>query len=362
MATSCAARVFGIAMRLETRLNEWEGERLADILNNSQPDLNSANALPKALEEQAAEKPPSKRNFAKKARKIDLSTVSNTFEFISIFLVLSIVFSASFLSRVATGRNPILVPLDMLGDTNVIFGFLLVFSEIFAVTLTGRTIFLSLLESKSGATSGDEWSPSILPSVESAAIPGYTEFVNFIERSAETFRRAQRRPNALLLVGTSVAVLGLVFFILTLPGSLFSPEDKTVTLQDFYKQLFDLVPRLLMLIFIQVLAGFFLRQYRLSMEELRYFESLLRARETQLLSFRILAESQFGPKLQEFASQLVTTQDRDTLKLQSGETTVMLEVQKIEGNEFSAIYDKAFDLLSTATSKNSGDKPGAAAV
>src|SRR5258708_11550799 len=38
---------------------------------------------------------------------------------------------------------------------------------------------------------------------------------------------------------------------------------------------------LLMLLFIQVLAGFFLRQYRAGMEDFRYYEALVRRRESE---------------------------------------------------------------------------------
>ena len=48
-----------------------------------------------------------------------------------------------------------------------------------------------------------------------------SEFQNYLERSREAATTAQRRPNALLFVGTLIAVVGLLFFIVTLPGSRF---------------------------------------------------------------------------------------------------------------------------------------------
>jgi hypothetical protein len=113
------------------------------------------------------------------------------------------------------------------------------------------------------------------------------EFQEYLHRSRAAASMAQRRPNALLFIGTIIALLGLVFFIVTLPDSRFGivlpstgPAEE-ITSHDVWSTGLRLLPRLLMLIFIQVLAGFFLRQYRASMEDFRYYESILRDREAQ---------------------------------------------------------------------------------
>lgn len=175
-------------------------------------------------------------------------------------------------------------------------------------------------------------------------------FSSFLLRSREAFDQAQRRPNALLLVGTVVAILGLAFFLVTLPGVIIkSGGDAPIqvlstqlTAEDMSRRLLDLTPRLLMLVFIQLLAGFFLRQYRSSMEEVRYYESILRYRESQFVSYLIRKRSEDG-SLKEFAQSLL--ENKDFIKLQQGETTLVLEAQKGEANEFKGVFETFADLL-----------------
>jgi hypothetical protein len=52
-----------------------------------------------------------------------------------------------------------------------------------------------------------------------ACDPLENDFATYIARSQDATRVAQRRPNALLFVGTIIAATGLIFFVLTLPGS-----------------------------------------------------------------------------------------------------------------------------------------------
>ncbi|WP_210237900.1 hypothetical protein, partial [Mesorhizobium sp. M2D.F.Ca.ET.223.01.1.1] len=189
-------------------------------------------------------------------------------------------------------------------------------------------------------------------------------FASFLRRSREAFDQAQRRPNALLLVGTVVAILGLLFFLVTLPGVLIKttesygqvpvPSQVAVSAEDISRRLLDLTPRLLMLVFIQLLAGFFLRQYRSSMEEVRYYESILRYRESQFISYLIRKKSEDG-SLKEFAQSLL--ENKDFIKLQQGETTLVLEAQKGEANEFKGVFETFADLLRSRNS-TAGTKDG----
>jgi hypothetical protein len=175
-------------------------------------------------------------------------------------------------------------------------------------------------------------------------------FSNYIARSQEATRIAQKRPNALLFVGTIIAAAGLIFFVMTLPGSRYGFLDATPAgadlKTDFWASMVQLVPRLLMLIFIQVLAGFFLRQYRSSMEDFRYYESVLRHREAQYLSYTLRKKMDDKKALLKFAEELLTPQEIGVLA--KGRTTTVLEAQRNELNEFSTLYEKFASLFSKA--------------
>lgn len=173
-------------------------------------------------------------------------------------------------------------------------------------------------------------------------------FAVYIARSQSAAQIAQRRPNALLFVGTLVAISGLIFFVLTLPGSRYGFIDVTPTeapnlKTDFLSTSVQLLPRLLMLVFIQVLAGFFLRQYRSSVEEFRYYEQVLRHREAQYLSYALRKQLDDKKALLKFADDLL--QHREFGRLGRGETTSAIEVQRSELNEFSSLYEKIATLI-----------------
>jgi hypothetical protein len=173
-------------------------------------------------------------------------------------------------------------------------------------------------------------------------------------RSQDAARVAQRRPNALLFVGTIIAAAGLIFFVLTLPGSRYGFLDTpTSTIPDlkadFWSSAIQLLPRLLMLIFIQVLAGFFLKQYRSSMEDFRYYESVLRHREAQYLSYTLRKKMNDRKALLFFADDLL--KDREFGQLSHGQTTAAIEAQKAEVNEFSSLYERLAAILSRAETK-----------
>lgn len=171
-------------------------------------------------------------------------------------------------------------------------------------------------------------------------------FALYITRSQDAARVAQRRPNALLFVGTIVAVSGLLFFVLTLPGSrlgILIPENTNVTAQDFWSAGLQLLPRLLMLIFIQVLAGFFLRQYRSSMEDFRYYESVLRHREAQYLSYTLRKHLNDKKALLKFSDDIL--KDQQFGLLARGQTTASLEAQRAEANEFGSLYERFANLF-----------------
>jgi hypothetical protein len=194
---------------------------------------------------------------------------------------------------------------------------------------------------------------------EALVDPVERDFGSYIARSQEATRIAQRRPNALLFVGTTIAAAGLIFFVLTLPGSRYGFLDATTSpvtdlKADFWSSTIQLLPRLLMLVFIQVLAGFFLKQYRSSMEDFRYYESVLRHREAQYLSYTLRKKMNDKKALLHFADDLL--RDREFGQLSQGQTTAAIEAQKAEANEFSSLYERLAAILSRAETAETKEK------
>lgn len=173
-------------------------------------------------------------------------------------------------------------------------------------------------------------------------------FDALIRRSRTTMSSAQRSPVALLFAGTVVAGVGLIFFMITLPNlatetvwtsrldSTAVPDLPSPTsTPELWPTLLNLIPRLLMLLFIQLLAGFFLRQYRASMEEFRYFESVLRFRESQLLAYLMRKSTDDKKAISELSKAILVHKDFSLIG--KSVKSRILDTHLRESNEFKEL-------------------------
>lgn len=145
------------------------------------------------------------------------------------------------------------------------------------------------------------------------------------------------RSGVYLLVGVMVAFSGLAFFYVQTSGS-FTTENITALMVS-------LAPKFGILFFIEFVAFFFLKQYRTSMDEFRYYEAIKRRREEMLVLVKMGIE-QSKPvdsfelvKLGQFFSVAG--------RLEKEETTELLEARKLEKNE-TAVLEKAIDAIAQA--------------
>jgi hypothetical protein len=165
-----------------------------------------------------------------------------------------------------------------------------------------------------------------IPEVETrpvvAADPVGTLFDAISSGAGEVAKRMERRTNTYLVVGVAMGVLGLVFWWISLP------HVKISTPWDFVQQG---LPRLTVLLFIELLAGFFLRQYRIGVEDFKYFLELKRRADHNRVCYSILDKLEEPEALRDFARAILETMTFDT-KLKAGETTTVLETIKSEQN------------------------------
>jgi hypothetical protein len=145
------------------------------------------------------------------------------------------------------------------------------------------------------------------------------------------------RSGVYLLVGVMVAFSGLAFFYTQTSGS-FDTKDITGLMVS-------LAPKFGILFFIEFVAFFFLKQYRTSMDEFRYYEAIKRRRE-EMLALIKMGNEQSKPvdpfelvKLGHFFSVAG--------RLEKEETTELLEARKLEKNE-TAVLEKAIDAIAQA--------------
>jgi hypothetical protein len=197
-----------------------------------------------------------------------------------------------------------------------------------------------------------------------------------LHRSQAVARSASTRPQVLLFVGALIAFGGLIFFVVTLPqeinplvanvrlgkplssdteagagltpdqlGKLTSEERTAFSHIKTAPERFlnDVLPRLLMLLFIQVLAGFFLRQYRAGVEDFRYYEAILRRRETEAFAYELYRTHPNDGQIQEYITKLLSGNDFGLLT--KDQTTMVLEAAKASENELQTTVEKILSLL-----------------
>jgi hypothetical protein len=135
--------------------------------------------------------------------------------------------------------------------------------------------------------------------------------------------RMEKRTNTYMILGVAMGFIGMFFWFWTFNSSL----AKQMSVTEFVE---SAIPRITILLFIELLAGFFLRQYRIGVEDFKYFYEIEQKANWKRISYSILAKGKSDTALLTFASAL--TGDTGPTKLSAGESTPTLEVLKAEGN------------------------------
>ena len=106
----------------------------------------------------------------------------------------------------------------------------------------------------------------------------YTDSIDWqIKESTQIAERIYSNSRAYLMIGCLVSIAGVVVF--------YVPFWQTSTPQseDLTSRLLELLPRFGALFFIEYIALFFLKQYRILLEDYRYYEAIKRDRQNKKL-------------------------------------------------------------------------------
>lgn len=162
----------------------------------------------------------------------------------------------------------------------------------------------------------------------------------YLKQSQKLSERILSRSSAYLLIGSLIAFAGVGFFyfqsIYTHLDPKFSSSELTFTFRET-------LPRLGVLIFVEAIAFFFLRQFKSTMEEFRYYELIKRQRENQFL---VASIGNLHKDNSEYLKNIIglLNLSENPNKLAKDETTQTLEYQKLSGLE-SDVIDKFIELL-----------------
>jgi len=168
--------------------------------------------------------------------------------------------------------------------------------------------------------------------------------------SAKLALKMERRINTHLILCVLVGGAGLVvwWMIFFFQGGTLDKSQELLQKGSFTNQLlFGVLPRITILLFIELLAGFFLRQYRIGVEDLKYFLELRRRADAKRVAYAILERHGDQKAQLKFAEQLIG--ERSDTRLLAGETTTTLDAISKEQNEVSKgigmFADKLVDIL-----------------
>lgn len=177
----------------------------------------------------------------------------------------------------------------------------------------------------------DAWSADKLSSS-----PATTLFAYYATSSRRLSHSIYSRAGVYLLVGVFVAFSGLAFFYVQ--TAQFTPSSL-----EGMALLVTLAPKFGILFFIELVAFFFLRQYRSAMDEFRYYEAIKRNREETLALIRAAADSgkPIDPidlvKNESFFSKAGV--------LARGQSSEIIESRRLEKSELE-LLEKVIDVVS----------------
>jgi len=154
------------------------------------------------------------------------------------------------------------------------------------------------------------------------------------QRSNSLAAATLRRSNVHLLLGASVGLTGLLFFYF-MTGPKFLPPVAAASWPGIIANVANALPRVTILVFVELMAAFFLKQYRAAMEEFRYYEEVLRNREAALIAY--FAASAAMPNQGVLALSMELLQRTTFGVLKQGETTAVVETARLSENEVTAL-------------------------
>jgi hypothetical protein len=115
------------------------------------------------------------------------------------------------------------------------------------------------------------------------------------------------------------------------------------TIEQF---LIHFLPRLSLVVFIQIFAYFFLRLYKSTLEEIRYYQNEVTNVQHKKVSFIAIYQSKSADSLIKVVERLVETERNNVLK--KGESTVDLAHAKADFDRISEIIGKVSRLVPSA--------------
>ncbi|WP_241750728.1 hypothetical protein [Vibrio vulnificus] len=166
-------------------------------------------------------------------------------------------------------------------------------------------------------------------------------FSRTLERLYSEINALSRRGNLNLSLGIFTTIIGLLilgYFVLEVDTI---PEDKMAFIAHF-------IPRLSLVLLIEVFAYFFLKLYKSSLSEIKYFQNEMTNVEAKLSAIKcsiMIADNESTSKVIQALSQT----ERNSV-LEKGQTTTEIEKARIEQQNIATLSEKVSNILSSKKS------------
>jgi hypothetical protein len=172
------------------------------------------------------------------------------------------------------------------------------------------------------------------PKLESIPV-SKLEYMEQLAQNAEKFaRKLFLRSGVYLLIGSMIALIGITYF--SIQRFDVSENEKTTEIFLLY------LPRFGALFFTEFIAFFFLKQYRITMEDYKYYETIKRQYEYNLFKLKfLLQESEVKT---EIIDKIFNSLDFELMpnKLLPNQSTESLESRKYSNEELK-IFEKIIE-------------------
>ncbi|MDR4518480.1 MAG: hypothetical protein MRK00_14010 [Nitrosomonas sp.] len=163
-------------------------------------------------------------------------------------------------------------------------------------------------------------------------------FLRMLGRLDSEISTLGRRGNLNLALGIITTLLGLIvlgYFVLEIDSI---PEDKVAFLAYF-------LPKLSLVVLIEIFAFFFLKLYKESLSEIKYFQNEITNIESKFSALKLAMCNDNQDTTTSVVSTLLNTERNAVLK--KGQTTAEIEKAKIEQQNISTISEKVSKIIGT---------------
>lgn len=184
----------------------------------------------------------------------------------------------------------------------------------------------------------------------------HKQFRRSLSRMTDEVSSLGRRGNLNLIIGILATISGFIIFgfLVLDPGSLFdspllSSTDASTTnppkSETFEYLLARFVPRLSLVILIEIFAYFFLGLYKSSLTEIKYFQNEITNIEAKYLAIEQAIIMGDKPTIKKLLDHISTTERNFILR--KGESTTLLESEKLNAQQQTKLLDAVTKALTS---------------